>query len=242
MKDLLRRWLQAWPASCAVCARWPARPVCADCLASHGRVMPRCPGCALSLAPGLERCSRCAESAPGHLHRCLARVDYAHPWSALVARLKRDPAWASPLAQMLSDTHGLADLLRQTDLLAPIPLSADKLCERGYNQAWELVKALRRQLGQQGDAPAALPGLLQRQALAATQHELPREQRFANALQAYSVNPTASRRLRGRRILLVDDVMTTGATLDSAAAALLAAGAAQVSALVFARTPAPNLD
>lgn len=239
MKDLLRHWLQAWPASCAICARWPARPVCADCLASHGRVLPRCPGCALALAPGLERCSRCTESGPGQLQRCLARVDYAHPWSALVARLKRDPAWATPLAQMLADAHGLADLLRQTDLLVPIPLSPDKLRERGYNQAWELLKALRRQLGA---APPALPGLLQRQARAATQHELPREQRFANALQAYSVNLAASRQLRGRRILLVDDVMTTGATLDAAAAALLAAGAAQVSALVFARTPAPTLD
>lgn len=239
MKDLLRRWLQAWPASCAVCARWPARPVCDDCLASHGRVLPRCPGCALALAPGLERCSRCVESGPVHLHRCVARVDYDHPWSALVARLKRDPAWAAPLARLLADAHGLTDLLRQTDLLAPIPLSPDKLRERGYNQAWELLKALRRQLG---DMPPALPGLLQRQAQTANQHELPREQRFANALQAYRVDPAASRRLRGRRILLVDDVMTTGATLDSAAAALLAAGATQVSALVFARTPAPTLD
>ena len=239
MKDLLRRWLSAWPASCAICAGWPARPVCQDCLERQGRPLPRCPGCALALAPGLERCTRCSEAGPGPLQQCLARVDYAHPWSTLVARLKRDPAWAPPLARLLADTPGLPALLQATDLMLPIPLSPDKLRARGYNQAWELCKALRRHLP---DPPAALPGLLQRQSQAATQHELGREQRFDNALQADAVDPAALPRLRGRRILLVDDVMTTGATLQSAASLLLAAGAAQVSALVFARTPAPTLD
>lgn len=239
MKDLLRRWLPAWPASCAICAGWPARPICPACLERHGRPLPRCPGCALALAPGLERCTRCFEAGPGPLQQCLARVDYAHPWSALVARLKRDPAWAPPLARLLVETPGLSALLQTTDLMLPIPLSPDKLRARGYNQAWELSKALRRQLH---DAPPALPGLLLRQPQAATQHELARAQRFDNALQAYAVDPAAGPRLRGRRILLVDDVMTTGATLQSAATLLLAAGAAQVSALVFARTPAPTLD
>ena len=173
------------------------------------------------------------------MQQCLARVDYAHPWSALVARLKRDPAWAPLLARLLVDAPGLPALLQATDLMLPIPLSPDKLRARGYNQAWELTKALRRL---RHDAPPALPGLLQRKPQAATQHELAREQRFDNALQAYAVDPAAVARLRGRRILLVDDVMTTGATLQSAATLLLAAGAAQVSALVFARTPAPTLD
>ncbi len=239
MKDLLRRWLPAWPASCAICAGWPARLICPACLERHGRPLPRCPGCALALAPGLERCTRCTEAGAGALQQCLARVDYAHPWSALVARLKRDPAWAPPLARLLIDLPGLPALLQATDLMLPIPLSPDKLRARGYNQAWELAKALRRQLH---DAPPALPGLLQRKPQAATQHELARAQRFDNVLQAYAVDPAAGPQLRGRRILLVDDVMTTGATLQSAATLLLAAGAAQVSALVFARTPAPTLD
>ncbi|WP_442762986.1 ComF family protein [Malikia spinosa] len=239
MKDLLRSWLPAWPASCAICAGWPARPICPACLERHGRPLPRCPGCALALAPGLERCTRCAEAGPGPLQQCLARVDYAHPWSVLVARLKRDPAWAPLLARLLVDAPGLPALLQATDLMLPIPLSPDKLRARGYDQAWELTKALRRQLR---DAPPALPGLLQRRPQAATQHELARAQRFDNALQAYAVDPAAGPQLRGRRILLVDDVMTTGATLQSAATLLLAAGAAQVSALVFARTPAPTLD
>ena len=239
MKDLLRRWLTALPASCAICARWPAHPVCDDCVQRHGQSLPRCPGCALPLAPGLERCTRCAESGPTALGHCLARVDYAHPWSALVARLKRDPAWAGQLAALMTATPGLADRLEQTDLILPIPLSQDKLRQRGYNQAWELCKALRRELHA---APPAHAGLLQRRHLSQAQHELPRGQRIAHAMQAYFVAPAARPRLQGRRVLLLDDVMTTGATLQSAAAALREAGAAEVGALVFARTPAPTLD
>lgn len=189
------------------------------------------------MAPGLQRCVRCTEAGPGRLHRCLARVDYAYPWSALVARLKRDPAWATHLAELMTDVPGLPELLQETDLIVPIPLSPDKLRERGYNQAWELARALRRLLP--GTAEA-VPDLLLRPRQAAVQHELARAQRFANTAQAYAVAPRRLPRLRQRRVLLVDDVMTTGATLQAAAAALLQAGAAQVSALVFARTPAPT--
>lgn len=173
------------------------------------------------------------------MSQCLARFDYAHPWSSLVARLKHDPAWAAQLALLLAATPGLIDKLVQTDLMLPIPLSPDRLRERGYNQAWELVKALRRELR---PPPPAQASLLQRRPQARSQHELPREQRIAHAMQAYYVPASARARLQGRRVLLVDDVMTTGATLQSAAAALLEAGAAEVSGLVFARTPAPTLD
>ena len=238
MKDLLLRWLSALPASCAICARWPARPVCDGCRQRHGSCLPRCPGCALPLAPGLSRCSRCAEAGPTALSHCLARFDYAHPWSGLVARLKRDPAWAGSLATLLAETPGLTERLEQTDLVLPIPLSPDRLRERGYNQAWELVKALRRELRQ---LPPAQAGLLQRRPQNRAQHELPREQRIAHAMQAYFVGSDRAR-LQGKRVLLLDDVMTTGATLQSAAAVLRDAGAAEVSALVLARTPAPTLD
>ena len=169
----------------------------------------------------------------------MARVDYAHPWSALIARLKRDPAWAREIARLLASTSGLAARLEQTDLILPIPLSPERLRERGYNQAWELVKALRSELRA---APPAQSSLLQRRPQARSQHELPREQRIAHAMQAYFVATPDRLRLQGRRVLLLDDVMTTGATLQSAAAVLLEAGAAEVGALVFARTPAPTLD
>ena len=191
------------------------------------------------MAPGLSRCLRCRETGPGPLHCCLARVDYAHPWSGLVARLKHEPAWARHLALLLADTPGLPELLDEVALIAPIPLSPARLRERGYNQAWELTRALRRLLPVKAEA---LPDLLRRRPQAAVQHELEREQRFANTEQAYTAVPARQSHLRQRHVLLIDDVMTTGATLEAAAAVLLQAGAARVSALVFARTPAPATD
>jgi ComF family protein len=125
--------------------------------------------------------------------------------------------------------------LQACDLVVPIPLTTARLASRGYNQAWELVKALR----------AAAPGeLAQNDALVRLgetpdQHSLSREQRLRNLQGAFAAHPLHAARLAGARVLLVDDVTTTGATLHSAAQALLLAGAQQVSALVFARTP-PN--
>ncbi len=191
------------------------------------------------MAPGLSRCLPCREAKPGPLYRCLARVDYSHPWSGLVARLKHEPAWARHLALLLADTPGLPELLGEVELIAPIPLSPARLRERGYNQTWELTRALRRLLPGKIEA---VPDLLLRRPQTAVQHELERAQRFANMAQAYAVVPARQSRLHQRHVLLVDDVMTTGATLEAAAAVLRQAGAARVSALVFARTPAPKTD
>lgn len=239
MKNLLHRMQLALPATCAICAAWPARPVCASCWQRYAPAIPRCPTCALALAPGLTRCTRCSTAELHFLHHCTTAVDYAHPWSGVVTQLKHDPAWARPLAHLLSQIPDLPAQLQHIDMMLPIPLSPIKLRQRGYNQAWELSKALRRWLPQ---APAATPDILQRHTQGAVQHELHRAQRFDNAAQAYAIAPTKDRQLRGRRLLLIDDVMTTGATLQAAAKLLLAHGAAEVSALVFARTPAPSLD
>ena len=157
----------------------------------------------------------------------------------MVTRLKREPAWARHLAPLLVDTPGLPELLDEVDLIVPIPLSPARLRERGYNQAWELTRALRRLLPGKAEA---LPDLLRRRPQAAVQHELERAQRFANMAQAYAVVPARQSHLRQCHVLLIDDVMTTGATLEAAAAVLLEAGAARVSALVLARTPAPETD
>lgn len=165
----------------------------------------------------------------------MAAVDYAYPWDELIARFKfRDePGWAGPLAARMLQAPDAKPLLLGSDWLVPVPLSPARLASRGYNQAWELVKALRRQVP---DAPAGLPDALIRLGEAPDQHSLPREQRLRNRLGAFAARPEHLQRLRGRSILLVDDVSTTGATLRSAAQALRQAGAAEVGALVVART------
>jgi ComF family protein len=235
MLNLLRHW----PAVCEVCARWPAQAVCTACRASHAPIRPRCPGCALPLAPGLQQCASCTQARQRPLDQCLARVDYNYPWVDMVAQFKfhGQAAWARHLAELMLEADETPAWLLEADLMAPIPLPMTRLRERGYNQAWELVRHLRRQTHPTG---RALPDLLLRADTAQTQHALPRAERFEHARHAFSVNPKHQARLHNAHVLLVDDVMTTGATLQAAAELLRQAGASSVKALVFARTPTPE--
>lgn len=169
---------------------------------------------------------------PLPLRHCWAAVDYAYPWQTLVARFKfqQQPAWAHTMAALALQHAGIAHAVHAADVVLPVPLTAARLAERGYNQAWELVKALepRRPLAtvllRLGDAP----------------HQIGqgREARQQHMRNAFAVHPAHLPHTAGRHLLVVDDVMTTGATLAAAAETLLRAGAASVSGLCFARTPA----
>ena len=169
----------------------------------------------------------------------MAAVDYAYPWDGLIARFKfrGEPGWAGPMAAMMRQSPGATDLLRACDLVVPVPLTPERLASRGYNQAWELVKALRRAAPAASGRDDTLADALVRLGDVPDQHSLTREQRLRNLQGAFAAHPLRAARLAGVRVLLVDDVTTTGATLHSAAQALLQAGANQVNALVFARTP-----
>ncbi|WP_291009565.1 ComF family protein [Hydrogenophaga sp.] len=196
----------------------------------------RCIACAAPLNRAESLCGACQVRDESHaLPRCVAAVDYAYPWDNLIARFKfRDePGWARPLAQLMVQAPDTLALLRSSDWLVPVPLRPARLASRGYNQAWELVKALRTL---QPDAPAGLADALVRLSDAPDQHSLPREQRLRNLRGAFAAHPDHVVHLQGRRVLLVDDVSTTGTTLRSAAMALRQAGAMEVNALVIART------
>lgn len=169
----------------------------------------------------------------------MARVDYTYPWSGIVQRFKfqGEPAWARCLAGLMLEDPHTAAAVAGADWIAPIPLPLPRLLERGYNQSWELVRQLRRQTAQAAPARA---DLLQRDDAAPAIHTLPRAQRLDHASHAFRLGADARAAVQHAHVLLVDDVMTTGATLQAAAQVLLAAGAASVSGLVFARTPAPG--
>ena len=128
------------------------------------------------------------------------------------------------------------DLWARCNVVIPIPIGPIGLARRGYNQAWELVKALHRQRS----GPMALPQGLVRLRETAEQHSLPRAERLRNLRGAFAAHPRAAPQLARAHVLLLDDVRTTGATLEAAALALLDAGAAEVSAMVLARTPEPD--
>ncbi len=218
-----------WPGQCEVCRRWTRGRLCADCTPAAAAA--RCGGCGLRL-PGTADAVRCGTclAHPLPFSRCLCAVDYGAPWDRLILRFKYHGAvdLAPLLAERLAlviDAQGLAE----ADLVVPMPLAPRRLAERGYNQAWELARRVARRLGRRAEAAA-----LQRSLDRAPQAGLDRAARRRN-LQGVFVVPRHAA-VAGRRVALVDDVLTTGATAAEASQALLAAGAASVQAWVLART------
>ncbi|WP_309625256.1 ComF family protein [Methylibium sp.] len=223
-----------WPNRCAVChAHTQGRDarVCRECVARFASPRLRCPRCALALGSAAA-CGACLRNPPPWLHAVTA-CDYGYPWDGLLAALKFHDALdlAPTLAMQLAEQVRKAGV-SAVDAVLPVPLSAARLRERGYNQAALLARALAARLG-----TSFQPAWLLR--LRDTPHQiaLPRERRATNVRGAFAAEPLALAALRGRRIALVDDVMTTGSTLDEASRVLLAAGAAEVQVWVVARTP-----
>ncbi|MFJ5383448.1 ComF family protein, partial [Cupriavidus sp. CER94] len=159
--------------------------------------------------------------------------DYAAPFDQLILQLKfggRLPA-AGWIADRLATVAGTGRARHSLpDLLVPIPLSPARLAERGFNQAWEIARPLARHLGIRASAT-----LLSRRRDTLSQRTLDLAARHANLRQAFVVSHNTSP--RGLHVGLIDDVMTTGATLREAARVLKAHGAARVTALVALRTP-----
>ncbi len=238
-------WLQSLagrlPSQCAVCHAWPSQRVCTACLKRFGSPRERCPGCALAWSAtgsGLVRCPDCRRE-PLPLDSCHAALDYGYPWSQLLTQMKFQArsGWADFFAERLLAQDGVRTLLAAlapNDWLLPLPLSPERLAERGFNQAWELGKALKARSG----CAARMDGeLLLRVRHAPPQSALDRRQRLVNVQGAYAVDPLRRAELAGRQVLLVDDVMTSGASLSAAAEALRRCGAHGVLAVVAARTP-----
>ena len=146
------------------------------------------------------------------------------------------PAWAPIFAALLLQTPGAMESLAALDLsdwIVPMPLSPQRLETRGFNQAWQLASALTGQSRSPARADA-------RQSLRVKntppQSQLKPAARLTNVRGAFIVDPMRCAEVNGRRVVMVDDVKTSGASLFTAAAALKQAGAAQVIAMVFART------
>lgn len=160
----------------------------------------------------------------------MAAVDYAYPWVSALAEFKfrGDPGWSGALAHFLRNIPEMASTLEAVDRVLPVPLSAERLRERGFNQAALLASHL-------AGAKADHATLLRLHATEA-QSGLPRADRLRNLRGAFAVEPARASTVAGKRVMLVDDVMTTGATLQAAAEALRAAGAAHITAAVLART------
>lgn len=190
--------------------------------------------CGLVILNEGARCPSCAAmSLP--LARTVVAFDHVFPWDTLVARLKfdEDVALAPTLADHLSEAvracHGEHP---PVDVVLATPLSAQRLAQRGYNQAWEIARRVARRLG----VPAHARTLV-RLRETPPQVGLDLVARAANVRGAFAVQADRRASLHGRRVAIVDDVMTTGATVGELAFTVLDAGARSVEAWVVTRTP-----
>lgn len=222
----------AWPSQCAVCRSWQSQRICADCWQRFAAPVHRCQRCATKLPAAVAVCGQCIKQPPPY-ERTVAALDYDYPWDGLLGALKFRAALdlAPALAERLHAAV-LDSAAPRPDLLLPTPLAARRLSERGHNQAWEIAHRLARRL-----ARPAEPALLLRIKDTPHQLALPRAKREANVRGAFAVEPSRRGALAGRRVAVVDDVMTTGATAAEMARTLLQAGAAGVQLWVLARTP-----
>ncbi len=132
-------------------------------------------------------------------------------------------------------SHAGRELLAEADALVPVPLHWRRLWARRFNQSAMLAAAVSAESG----VPVTT-GILKRVKATAQQVGLSRPQRAANVQGAFRVTADGKAAVRGRRLVLVDDVLTSGATVEGCARALLRAGAANVDVLVFARVAEPG--
>jgi ComF family protein len=223
-KDITLKRLSSllFGGSCFLCRGAAPDVLCAACDADLPRLSaPLCPRCALA-APGGALCGRCLAEPP-HYDATVAALAYAFPADVLIHALKfRGELALAPLfAGILSQTISRSERI---DLVVPVPLSAQRLRGRGYNQSAEIARRLAQR------APLEL-FLCERSRDTAAQTDLPWSERQRNVRGAFR----CARSISGT-VAVVDDVMTTGATLNEIALVLKRAGAGRVVNWVVART------
>lgn len=224
MRSIIKRALPAQP--CVLCGQMSHAGLwCEDCERAlpylHGLV---CAGCALPIPSGTH-CGLCL-SHPHRFTRCTALCAYTFPWDKLIQQLKfgANLALADAFAIKLSER---IDMSRLPDLVIAMPLHPNRLSERGYNQSVLLAHELALACG-----VAFSPQACRRVRDTAAQSSLAYKHRRKNMRNAFVCDID----LNGKRIALVDDVLTSGASLDALAEAVIKRGALEVEAWVVART------
>lgn len=220
------------PPACVAC-RQPGAVFCADC--EHSLTWfskTACPSCGRPLPAAGLGCAWCGDDArPLKEIRAVCAFEGAAREAIHALKYEGMFGVAKPLARLMAERF--PPWTQMPDLVIPIPLHPERVRERGYNQATLLARLLCEQLSLDLDE-----GLLQRTRHTRPQVGLDRVQRRRNVAGAFATNGEP---VEGRRVLLVDDVCTSGATLAAAAEALLEKGAASVSGYCFAR-PIAKVD
>jgi Predicted amidophosphoribosyltransferases len=226
---------QLYPPGCIVCQAPLALGdcLCPTCFAGLAQIsQPYCPvlGIPFAVDHGADALSAEALAEPPPFARARAAVRYGEVAGALVSALKYGdrPELAGFCARLMAAVG--RDFWPSSPLLVPVPLHASRLRRRRYNQSVLLARELARLTGLEVD-----PHLVRRQRNTRQQVGLSGDGRERNVRGAFAAHPRLAERLRGRPVVLVDDVYTTGATVKAVTRVLRRAGAAEVNVLTFAR-------
>ncbi len=224
----IQHWL--FPGICLLCSERVAtnNEFCDACEASLPRLYNGCEQCAVPLAEASaaqHRCGACQQHPPA-FHRALAPFVYAAPIDRLIQDLKyrQRLETARLLGARLADYVASRD--PEIDVIVPVPLHAKRLRERGYNQSLEIARPVAEQLGLRLDYQSG-----QRTRATPPQTSLPPKARQRNVRNAFKVTGS----FKGARVAVLDDVMTTGHTVNAFATCLKKAGAKSIELWVVAR-------
>ena len=259
MKQLLNKWLKnsqlsnlrlgagilkqaIFKQNCVLCASCIEsniannHAVCKPCLNDlpwHSKTS--CPQCGLaSSGTGLNAivCGSCLNSPPD-FDATRAVFLYAYPIDAMMLRYKYGNMLnlGNTFGEFLTEKVNVEHCLKNIDLIIPMPMHPTRLKERGFNQALEIAKVLTKNCKEKLDYNS-----VERQTLTPPQASLPLKERVKNIKGAFKVKADKLDKLQGKRIAIVDDVMTTGASLNELAKTLKKAGASHVECWVIART------
>lgn len=255
MSDTTETWQPRFPSRLRQAARSASRsvlgllypPTCIACQAATGDPHGLCAGCWAGMRlierPFCERLgipfqvdlgqpllSPAAIADPPVFERARAVAEYDGTASLLVHRLKYNDRLELARGLGVMMARAGRELLAEADVIVPVPLHRWRLWRRRFNQAM----ALARVVSEESRVPCD-PFLLARVKRTRRQVGLTKSQRQENLQGAFRVPADAGARLKGKQVLLVDDVLTTGSTANAAARALLRGGAASVDVLAFAR-------
>lgn len=231
--DFAKRLAATIPSSCALCSAGCSDGICSACDARYFQHhVHRCRQCGVA-TKSAQHCGDCLRHSP-KFDATIVATDYVAPVDQLVQALK----FGNRLALAPLFGRMLLEAIRHTPTFSPptfitaVPLSKVRLQSRGFNQALEIAKPLAQALS----IPLA-PTLLERSRDTEMQALLHPDERHENIRNAFTMSSTKATRLLGQHVAVVDDVMTTGETLNEVANILKRNGASYVTNFVVARTP-----
>lgn len=232
--DLLTTVLDVFlPHHCLLCNQQNVNArLCQGCRRDLPWLGPACRRCALPLPMAVESCGHCLSKSPSFDY-CRAAFCYASPVDRLIGQLKNQGRLSAGrlLCDLLVDgIHASAAPTSMPDLIAPVPLHWQRQLKRGFNQASFIAERLA------GELNIRLTAIAKRHHATPKQQQLNRKQRLQNLRNAFVIDAA---RVADRHVVIVDDVITTGATAEALSRQLKQAGARQVDVWALARTPAP---